>query len=350
MKRLTPQARLLSIRLARRRERRRTKRLRSRVVQVGYYFGHVRRGVLRAPRRINVTYGADREVVAFVRAISRTVLTEKKPIVLDFRMTESFFPAGTLLLFAEIDRVISLSTIPKPITCRPPWHIRPREVLKQIGIFQLTGDSIDVVPVRKDVVFWKATKGKDQSGEQFGPFLADAVDQVAADELQVGKLWPGISEAINNTIEHAYQGDRGDGFQHCSTARWWMFTQLRDRMFTAAICDLGVGYRRSTPKTLPAEFLDGLRAALSFEQIDCFAIKAAMEYGVSATGQKNRGKGSRDALSLLKEHGRGNLLILSNRGLVQYDLAPGQQEPLVRSTILSAETLSTIVWWRLPLA
>lgn len=305
-----------------------------------------------APVKVNLLSGGARELVMFLREIVRAVLTEQRAIQVDFRRTESFAPAGTLLLFAEIDRVVTLSKLSKPITCRPPYRRRPREVLKQIGLFKVTSDSVDVTPEREDVVFWKATKGFDQSGESFGPLLehvAERVDKRTTDHIAAGDLWPGVSEAVMNTVDHAYLDDRGDGHAHSDKTRWWMFTHLRDGLFTVAVCDLGIGYQRSTPKNIPADFLEAVFAAAKGENRDVMAIQAAMKYGVSGTKQEHRGKGSRDAMALLKQHGHGQLMILSGSGVVDYTLRKGQAEPKIERQIdLGVQTRSTIVWWRLP--
>lgn len=295
--------------------------------------------------------GSAHELVKFIRAVAVRILVAKLPVTLDFRATNAFAPAGTLLLFAELDRIVQLSQHPKPITIRAPRRRRPREVMKQIGIFETTGDSVDLVPERRDVVYWRATKGADQSGESFGPTFEQVtarVDKDAADQM-AARIWPGLSEAIANTIDHAYvMPDRGDGFPHCPNTRWWMFTHLRDGVFTVAVCDLGIGYLRRAPTTLPEAFLAQIGKFLTGSNLDARAIQAAMAYGKSSTGGKERGKGSRDALSVLQNHGEGELIVLSNSAAVIYQLKRGEPETSMRVVELSAKCLGTIVFWKLP--
>ena len=168
-------------------------------------------------------------MVKFLRAMAATVLVNKTPVKLDFRFTESFYPAGTILLFAEVDRVVSMSDLPKPITILDPRLRRPREVLKQIGIHEITGDRCDVVPEREDVVYWKATKGFDQSGQNLAMLevVAEKVNRAHAQQLELSGAWRGVSEAVANSVEHAYKLPRVDGFAGLPKTRWWMFTQLR---------------------------------------------------------------------------------------------------------------------------
>jgi hypothetical protein len=307
--------------------------------------------VISAPRRIDLTKGSGLELVKFLRAVSNTVLSMKKPITLDFRFTESFSAAGTILFFAEIDRVVSMSSLDKPITLKDPRARRPREVLKQIGIHDVTGDSCDTVPEREDVVYWRATKGADQSGDRLEVLerVAHTVNKKYAERLKLSGAWRGVSEAVANSVEHAYSLPRSDGFQGLPNTRWWMFTQLREGVFTMAVCDLGCGYRQTIVKTLPDQFLNKFKALLNGSTADATAIVAAMEYGRTATQLAERGKGSRDALSVLTKHGNGELMIFSNDGLVRYMCVDGElNEPTVQPA-LGIDIRGTIVWWKLPL-
>ena len=74
-----------------------------------------------------------------------------------------------------------------------------------------------------------------------------------------------------------------------------------------------------------------------------------MTYGRSGTQLKERGKGSRDAVSLLERHGSGELLILSNTGWASYRFEGGKEIHNKRGA-LHLDVKGTIVMWRLPLA
>lgn len=306
--------------------------------------------LIRAPQRIDAVRGSGIEVVKFLRAMARTVLVDRIPVRLDFRSTETFYPAGTIMLFAEIDRVVSMSNLPKPVTILDPRLRRPREVLKQIGIHEITGDRCDVVPERKDVVYWKATKGVDQSGGKLAMLevVAERVNKIHARQLELSGAWRGVSEAVANSVEHAYKLPRIDGFAGLPDTRWWMFTQLRDGIFSMAVCDLGCGYRATIDLTLPEQFISEINAAFRGGNRDAIAIHTAMEYGRSGTRQSERGKGSRDAISVLQKHGAGDLMILSNTGWMHYTFRDGK-ETNRNSGNLGIDIRGTIIWWKLPL-
>lgn len=352
MKYLSPKQRIRQIRLTRRRTARRIKRNSKDWKPPRSYHAVVQNEELRAPTRIELVPENAAELAKFVAAVKDYVLVRKKRLKLDFRHTTTFSAGATLLLFAELDRVTQLSELTKPLTCKAPHLDRPREVMKQIGLFELTGDSVDVVPKRADVIFWRATKGSDQNGGTYGPLLesvATAVNKSHTEAIEQNGVWQGVSEAVNNTTDHAYDGERGDGFTHADRTRWWMFTQVRDDTFTIAVCDLGIGYKRSTPKSIPSAFIEKIGSTLLGYNLDARAIQAAMQYGISRTDEKNRGKGSRDALSVLTRHGIGELTIFSNAGGVQYKLDRNQTEPRIHAFDLNLNIMGTLVWWKLPL-
>lgn len=350
MKKPTPDLWLRQARMAKFRARERRKRRSSHRIDPPNRY--VRPGkLLHAPKRIDVTLGSGVELGKFLRALEATVLELQIPVTLDFRRTEALYPAGAIRLFAEVDRLVAMSNLPKPITILDPWLKRPREVLKQIGIHEITCDRCDVIPTREDVVYWRATKGRDQSGSTPGEMLevvAERVNREHAQQLELSGAWRGVSEAVANSVEHAYRKPRADGFVGLANTKWWMFTQLRGDVFTMAVCDLGCGYRATIKETLPEQFVGGIAAAFGFANKDSLAIHAAMEYGRSGTRQTERGKGSRDAMSVIEKHGAGELAILSNTGWMKYFYQSGTGWSSEKDS-LGIDIKGTIVWWKLPL-
>jgi hypothetical protein len=295
--------------------------------------------------------GGGQDLGKFLKAISSSVLTHKQPVRLDFKQTENFYVPSTILLFAELDRVISLSEIPKPISIIDPIRRKPREVLKQIGVHNLTSDSCDIVPEREDVVYWKATKGNTQTGDTYGALVEAVAERANRDhvkQLEVSGLWRSVSEAVANSVDHAYKWPRIDGFQGLSGTKWWMFSHIKESIFSLAVCDLGCGYRQTINETLPEKFISMIASRLKGLNRDALAIDTAMEYGRTGTHESHRGKGSRDALSLLEKHGTGELMMISNTGWMRYEFSGGNETNRQNGS-LAVDIGGTIVWWRLPL-
>ena len=149
------------------------------------------------------------------------------------------YPAPTILLYAEIDRLISTSALAKPVTILSPKSMRVREVLKQIGFYDLTGDSSATVPSRQDVVYWRQVKGNDQTGAnlQLIEVVAERVNAEHGSNLILQSLWRGVTEAVANSVEHAYKYPRLDGFQGLAETKWWVFTQVKDGVFFVCVLD-----------------------------------------------------------------------------------------------------------------
>lgn len=306
---------------------------------------------IKAPKTFNLTGGAALGVGKFLRAVAHTVLVDKKQVRLDFKDTEFFYVPGTILLFAELDRIISTSDLAKPVSIIDPFRRRPREVLKQIGIHVLTGDRCDIIPTREDVVYWKATKGNTQSGESYGSLveaIAERANRDHAKQLEVSGLWRSVNEAIANSIDHAYKKPRYDDFSGLDSTKWWMFSQIKDDVFTLAVCDLGCGYRKTINETIPELFIAKFASSFFGSNRDALAIDTAMEYGRSGTNQGNRGKGSRDVLSLLQKHGNGELVVLSNSGWMRYNYENSVEKTKTNGGV-GIDIGGTIVWWQLPL-
>ncbi len=350
MKRLTKLQQVRQLRLAEKGRRKKHKRSLKKYIAKPkrYLFGGE---TIEAPRVFSLTSETGKQVGEFIRTISSSVLKKNRKVRLDFRKTEQFVVTGTILLFAEIDRIISISSLKKPITIVDPRSRRAREVLKQIGIHTLTGDSCDISPVREDVVYWKSTKGKLQTGDSYGSLIeavAERANTHHVKQIEVSGLWRGVNEAVANSVEHAYLKARFDDFKGLPDTKWWMFSQIRDGIFMLAVCDLGCGYRGTIKLSIPEAFIAMSGSTFAGKNKDALAINTAMEYGRSVTRLENRGKGSRDVLSLLEKHGSGTLHVFSNTGWVAY--AQETEQAIKRYTgDIGISIGGTIVCWSLPL-
>jgi hypothetical protein len=308
------------------------------------------RGYLAAPVDFSLVRGGGAEVVGFLGKIAKQVLQEHKPVKLDFRTTERFMVPGALILYAELNRIISLSVLVNPIKIIQPSSNRVKQVMKQVGLFELLGSDAQITTNRADVIYWQLAKGATQSGDELAivDSVAHEVNQRDLAKVEASGLWRGISEAVNNAHEHGYKFPRADGAIGIADTKWWLLTQIRDQRFTAAVCDIGCGYAR-TLKPEVMEWFQGLfPRLLGLQNEDTLAIQAAMEYGRTSTKQNERGRGSRDALALLQKHGEGELYVLSNRGYVQYACRNGEVN-LKRAVPLDFDIQGTIIWWNLDL-
>jgi hypothetical protein len=136
-------------------------------------------------------------------------------------------------------------------------------------------------------------------------------------------LCSGIQEAVTNAVHHAYIEERGDGLE-LKEEGWWLFAQHVDGEVHISICDVGVGIRRSLPKSgvWPVRVIDAMLKTIGAStDLDAKYIKAALELGETRTGEGNRGKGLPEMLQLVKNAGFGGLRIHSNKGMYSYNSA-----------------------------
>jgi len=301
--------------------------------------------------KILCVYGPNgHELVNFIEKVKSQVIEKKKTATLNCSKIAHIYPPGAILLYAELNRIVEQSGLPKPLKIIPPQSDKCKQVFKQLEFLKLSQDDATNIDLnRDDVIYWRCTTGSDQSGDGPGNFLervAGHANEIAKREVLIENIWPGVSEAINNTTEHAYPTPS----LPTSSKKWWLLTSVRKNRFAAAVCDLGVGYRETTPQTIPERFVNSFKAKFS-EGInkDALAIHLAMEYGRSRTGQKNRGKGSRDAQAVISKHGEGELVIISHAGSVRYEYKINKNTPKPEVTALSTNINATIIWWSLPL-
>jgi hypothetical protein len=335
------------IRIARKRARRRNRKTVKRKVETRA-FPH-ERNLFTVPWRFDIGGPTGRQVRAFLDSVCLSVAAGNH-VRLDFRDTKIMYPAATILLYAEIDRLVTTSTLAKPITIVPPKSQRVREVLKQIGIYDLTKDASTTIPSRQDVVYWQQAKGKDQSGQNMRVLevVAERVKAEHGSNIILDSLWRGVSEAVSNSVEHAYKHPRRDGFQGLAETKWWVFTQVKDGIFFVVVCDLGCGYQATIGETISEKLIAEIASLFPGKNRDAIAIETAMAFGRSGTGEGNRGLGSRDAISVLERHRNGELAIMSNTGTVHYRYDGGILTQRNQSG-LGFSINGTILWWKLPL-
>ena len=265
--------------------------------------------------------------------------------MLEFADVQQFYPCGTVLLLAELDRIRRLSKTRGLVRARPPKNQIAREVLEQVGIAALVRMRRLTSPSgerHESVRHWKMKTGHFADGEQ----LADLFSVFAGRIPDHRKLYDGIVEAMTNCVSHAYIARRGDSLDKngVEPPRWWMFWQERDSKLSVVFCDLGIGIPRSLSTnwepSLVAEVLGRIRAATPFAA----RIAAAIELGRTRTGQSNRGKGLADILEVVRSQESGFLRISSDRGM--YDLRNSATPELkdYRDSILG-----TVVQWTIPL-
>lgn len=230
-------------------------------------------------------------------------------LTLDFSCTEKLFADGALLFLAEVRRM--QKHLPKSaIGCIPPTNAKVSQVLQQIGFFKLIGAPEGVTPSDDDVINWRFAHSKKVEGEKYEDVLGE-FDGAIAEPLRED-LFKGITEAMTNVVNHAYEIPRGDGLGISQSREWWMFSQHKDGELTVVFLDLGAGI----PKTLPIKQPNLWRKLIRFgRKKDSLAIEYALKDSISRTGLVNRGKGLGQIVRAVASEPNHQIAIYSNRGV-----------------------------------
>lgn len=268
----------------------------------------------------------------------RQEIKATKAICLDFSGTEKLFADGTLLFLAEIRRVIK-HVLPAPkITCVYPTNAKVSQVLQQIGFFSLIQSADGITPIDDDVVNWRFAHGRQVEGEKYEDVLAQ-FDGSIAEPLRED-LFKGITEAMTNVVNHAYEFYRDDGLGITSSKEWWMFSQVKDTLLTVVFLDLGAGI----PRTLPIKHPSLWRKLVRFgRRHDSHTIDYAVKDSISRTGKENRGKGLGQIVRAVDSEPNSVMTIHSNSGVLV------RKNGHTKRNDYRDSILGTLIFWQIPL-
>jgi hypothetical protein len=306
--------------------------------------------LLPAPRYFGLLEKATyRGLVTFVRTLVDLTLVQQKAVCIDFRPTVKCFADGTLLFYAELQRILRLN--PRSISCRPPRDPVVGQVLCHLGILKQLGYTKHIPSRRDDVVRW----------QRFSGVMADATKGVgeAIDNLsgisrgQIRNLFRSVTEALTNVTQHAYMELRMDGSGSPSDAGWWMFVREQPTELQVNFCDLGVGVPYSVPKLdkhknwLKARLSTVLAAVGVHNHQDGETIQVTVAEKRSRFNVTHRGNGFGNMLESIAIADSGVLTIQSNRGSYIYRREAGVETHESRN--YHDSIYGTVVGWKIKL-
>lgn len=294
--------------------------------------------VIKAPFEMDISKAEVRKsTLQFLGKIRSQVSQGCRRVWIDFTETRKFVSGGTLLLYAELTRLIE-STQGLRIRSSLPKSNKAAQVLQQVGLSRLLKTKNKTKCLDGDVVNWRSARGQGALGEKYDEILG-YYDGLITDSLQ-SELYTGITEAMTNAHQHAYIEQRGDGIVTDSDYRpWWMFSQEKDGKLSVVFCDLGVGIPASLPRTRPRlwHFMDRLNLTEGRQ------IEGAVRNSQTRTRKQHRGKGLRQIIETISSCVGGKALIFSNKGW--YSMQSGRQ----RSGDFGDSIMGTVIFWQMPL-
>lgn len=284
---------------------------------------------------------AHNQVAKFIRkTISTFQECEHGTIQLDFSGTKRFVIGATLLFYAELSNLIMSGNGNVRFRCKPPRNNKASQVLTQIGVFEMCGQSYRVRTVDQDVVHWRVARGQKVELSACNQVL-DEIEGRLAEPLQ-RSIDAGLCEALTNVVHHAYIADRDDGTgRYKSCKNWWVFSQVKNNLMSVGICDLGLGI----PITLEAKhpsLWDKIKSTFH-TPTDSQIISAAVEESRSRTGERQRGKGLGQIARAISSDREAYVAIYSNKG--SYTQRGGVAPALGD---YDESIFGTVIVWRVP--
>jgi hypothetical protein len=305
-----------------------------------------------APKRFGLAGAQSRaDVIKFLNKLRRITLVKKRGVVIDFKRTERMYACGTLLFVAELERIRRTRGGDNScFRCTYPKDRIVEQVLQQVGILDLlrAKSRLSEHAFAENVRHWKYATGLEVEGAKFEGFHKAFEGKVA--NALLTDFYAGITEAMTNSVHHAYEGDRGDGIGLATDLRrWWMFSQERNNILSVAFCDTGIGIPRSivTSGQWSESVIGSILKRLGFGgDSEGELIRSAIELHKSRTGQEHRGRGLGEIVDVVRRSAKGNFTIHSNRGLYRYNAETSAE--LI--TDYTESIMGTLILWNVPLS
>ncbi|MDD2136708.1 ATP-binding protein [Pseudomonas kurunegalensis] len=283
----------------------------------------------------------------FLSTLRKESLRQRR-IRIDFSKTNKVISTGMLLMLAEIDRLRIVLGDKCRITCSYPQDETVEKVFQQIGFFNIL-DKPHRLEINEDDITVK--NWRYASGVSVNPKDADILLKAIRDKIPKGylRLVPGVSEAMDNAVHHAYLRPREDrisrsGLDKSNDKRWWVFAQVHDGRLSVIFCDLGLGIPVTLPEKWSESIADIVRlTSLSPGKRDMRMIRRALELGRTRTDQGHRGKGLAQNVMKAAEELRGKLHVYSNAGVVGVDFSEGT--PTYIQDGHQRSILGTVIQW-----
>lgn len=277
----------------------------------------------------------------FFAKLRELSLERRLRVILDFSDTKVTLVTGTLLFIAELDRIKRILKDDFSVGIDGVRDKRVNQLLCQIGLYALCDvaqPSLSEELLDPTVRHWRYATGErvnEQTNKAFESF-----EGRLSPELAKG-MWKSVSEAVVNSVEHAYLEPRGVNGPRMHSSRWWMFSQEKEGQLTVAVCDLGIGIPRSLPIRWEPSLLARVFNSLRGEGPDLRAIRAALRVGASSTGGDHRGNGLPQIWNTLQSAQNASIQILSNRAQLSWNGAVKKEFALE----FTESIFGTIIIW-----
>jgi hypothetical protein len=225
---------------------------------------------------------------------------------------------AALSLVAELDRWQRIKGIYLSPETVSEWDKNIVSKLYSLGFFDLLGTNISGVSVGKVKKHWIPFISSTQTVGYAAKKLRVALTKImnCLDSSVSVPIYAPLIESMKNAIEHAYS-DIGDDIAnyHHFGKRWWMAGSYDEDQHCIDIVFLDLGM--TIPATLPnSRYWPALQLDSVYGHhlnYDSVRTRAAMLYGMSQTGQYQRGKGFQNIVEPAYHHPKNAVVVISRK-------------------------------------
>lgn len=308
---------------------------------------HFSTAKLRLPNTVSLGGTSCRaSLVQFIRKLKDSAYDQcVSNVVIDFSKVTQLHPCGTLLLVAEIERLLAAPNAGQKLSAVYPEDPIVEQMFQHIHLLERLGLEPRISKINaSNVVPWLYASGHEGDLDSISETLPHILTEGRNMELRTALL-SGMAEAVANSSEHAYDKSRAACQTGETQQKWWLFARQVGDDVAVVICDLGFGI----PGTLEANWKEELgsyfKSRQGLKRRDHKMIELAFTVGKSSTNKRNRGKGLKDILKVVKEQKVGELSIYSNRGVYALNNLDSSETSLDEKNSIRG----TIIQWKIPI-
>lgn len=225
---------------------------------------------------------------------------------------------AALALVAELDRwqrIKGIFLTPETVSS---WDTSIVSKLYSLGFFNLLKTNTSGIRIEKTKKHWipfiSSTQAVGYAAKKLRVALTEVMSNV--DGRIPAPIYDPLIESMKNAIEHAY-ADIGDDLAtyHHFGRRWWMTGAYDEDTHCIEVVFLDLGM--TIPATLPnSRYWKNLQKDPIYGphlHHDSVRTRAAMLYGMSQTGQYQRGKGFKNIVEPAYRHPKNAVIVISRR-------------------------------------
>lgn len=285
-------------------------------------------------------------LIQFIRKLKESVHERgTSNVIIDFSKVTALHPCGTLLIVAEIERLLEVPALASKLSAVYPTDRIVEQMFQHIRLLERLGlePRIDEINAT-NVVAWLYATGHEGDLDSIAEELPKILTEGSNMALRTALL-SGMAEAVANSSEHAYAKVQRTPVPGAAPQKWWLFARQVEDDVAVVICDLGLGIPGTLEANWKEELTSYFKSRQGLKRKDHKMIQLAFTVGKTSTLKKNRGKGLKDILKVVREQKVGGLSIYSNRGVYSLDNSSGTETSLDEKNSIHG----TIVQWKIPI-